>query len=122
MVQDRIVVGIHNSKLLEKLQLDPDLILASAITQVRQSEAVKLQQSVIRGKPDTPVGAVQRGKDGLRPTKGSRNSVDSSHKCGKDSCPRCGRYPALLRIRSLTVVTSMVISELSADLVQKFRE
>lgn len=94
MVRDRIVVGIRNSKLSEKLQLDPDLTLASAITQVRQSEAVKLQQSVIRGKPDTPVGAVQRGKGGLRPNKGSRNSGDSSHKSGKDSCPRCGRYPA----------------------------
>ena len=94
MIRDRIVVGIRNSKLSEKLQLDPDLTLASAITQVRQSEAVKLQQSVIRGKPDTPVGSLQRGKGGLRPNKGSQNSVDSSHKSGNNSCPRCGRYPA----------------------------
>ena len=43
MVRDRIVVGIRNSALSEKLQLDPDLTLQSAITQVRQAEAVKKQ-------------------------------------------------------------------------------
>ena len=68
MIRDRIVVGIRNSKLSEKLQLDPNLTLASAITHVRQSEAVKLQQPLLRGKPDTPVGAVQKakGRRGLR--------------------------------------------------------
>ena len=92
-LHDEIIrdVGIRNSQLSEKLQLN---LLASAITQVRQSEAVKLQQPAIRGKPDAPVGAVQGGKGGLRPNKGSRKSVDSSHKSEKDSCPRCGRYPA----------------------------
>ena len=64
MIRDRIVVGIRNSALSEKLQLDPRLTLDSAITQVRQAEAVKQQQPLLRGKPDTPVGAVKRGKGG----------------------------------------------------------
>ena len=42
MIRDRIVVGIRNSRLAEKLQLDPDLTLEKAVTQVRQSEAIKL--------------------------------------------------------------------------------
>ena len=94
MIRDRIVVGTCNSKLSEKLQLDPDLTPSTAITQVWQSEAIKSQQPLLHGKPATPVGAVQRGRDGLRANRGSRNSVASSHKSGKDSCPRCGRYPA----------------------------
>ena len=40
MVRDRIVVGIRNSALSEKLELDPDLTLQSAITRVRQAEPV----------------------------------------------------------------------------------
>ena len=94
MIRDRIVVGIRNGKLSERLQLDPDLSLASAVSQAWQSEAVKLQQLLLRGKPDTPVGAVQRTRSGQRPG-GSQNSVAESHnKSGPDRCPKCGRYPA----------------------------
>ena len=44
MIRDRLVVGISNAKLSEKLQLDPSLTLEKAITQARQSEAVHQQQ------------------------------------------------------------------------------
>ena len=40
MVRDQIVVGIRDSALLERLQLDPDLTLQKAKTLVRQREAV----------------------------------------------------------------------------------
>lgn len=88
MIRDRIIVGIYNSKLSERSQLNTDLSLASAVSQVRQSEAIKSQQS-LRGKPDTPVGVVQRTRGEQRP-RGSRNSVVDSHKSGTDSCPKCG--------------------------------
>ena len=42
-IRDRIVVGILNAQLSEKLQLDSDLTL-ERVTQVRQSESVKRQQ------------------------------------------------------------------------------
>ena len=65
MIRDRIVVGIRNTSLSERLQLDPKLTLESAVTQVRQSETVKQQQAVLRGSStlaqEIPVGAVQRG-------------------------------------------------------------
>ena len=88
------MVGICNSALSEKLQLDSGLTLDTAVTQVRQSEAIKQQQPLLRGKPDTSVGAVQRARGGQRANKGSRNSVAISHKPGREQCSRCGRYPA----------------------------
>ena len=44
MVRDRIVMGIRNAALSEKMQLDDKVTLEKAITLVRQSEAVKEQQ------------------------------------------------------------------------------
>ena len=49
LIRDRIVVGIRDAKLSENLQLDAKLTLESAMTKVRQSEAVKRQQPAMRG-------------------------------------------------------------------------
>ena len=48
MIRDRIVVGLKDFKLSEKLQDDSELTLAKAIQQARQTEAVKKQQAFIR--------------------------------------------------------------------------
>ena len=48
LIRDRIVVGLRDAKLSGKLQLDPELTLAKAIHQARQSESVKKQQSLMR--------------------------------------------------------------------------
>ena len=48
LIQDRIVVGIRNISLSEKLQLDSQLTLSKAVNQVRQSETVKRQQTMLR--------------------------------------------------------------------------
>lgn len=62
MLRDWIIIGIWDSNLSEKLQLDPELILDKAVTRVCQAEAVKQQQPLLHGKPDAPVGAVKKGK------------------------------------------------------------
>ena len=49
MLRDRLVVGLLSVRLSEKLQLDAELTLEKAITQVHQAEAIKFHQSVIRG-------------------------------------------------------------------------
>ena len=49
MIRDRIVVGLQNAKLSERLQLDSTLTLEKAVNEARQSEAVKRQQAVVRG-------------------------------------------------------------------------
>ena len=48
MIRDRLVVGIRNEKLSEKLQINASLTLESAVQQARQSESVKKQQAIIR--------------------------------------------------------------------------
>lgn len=49
MIRDRIVVGIRDSSLSEKLQLDAELTLTTAIVKVHQAEEVKKQQPLLRG-------------------------------------------------------------------------
>ena len=65
MIRDQLVVGLQDTMLEEKLQLDPDLTLKKAITTVQQSEAVKKQQAKVSGE---------------------NRSVDSGH--SKKSCKR----------------------------------
>ena len=93
MIRDRIVVGIRNSALSEKLQLDATLTLQKAIQEARNSETVKQQQPFLRGKPDTPVGAVLTGS-ASRFTRGSQNSVATNPHSASSRCTRCGRHPA----------------------------
>ena len=49
MIRDRIVVGLRDAALSERLQTDSELTLDKAITMARQTEAVKEQQPVVRG-------------------------------------------------------------------------
>ena len=49
MIRDRIVVGLRDARLSEKLQLDAGLTLEKAITAIRQAEAMKQQQPIVRG-------------------------------------------------------------------------
>lgn len=47
LIRDRIVVGIRDKRLSERLQMDSDLTLAKAIQNVRLSETVKKQQTIL---------------------------------------------------------------------------
>lgn len=49
MIRDRIVVGVQDRKLSEKMQLDAKLTLESATAMARQSETVKNQQDALHG-------------------------------------------------------------------------
>ena len=51
MVRDRIVVGIRDEQLSERMQLDAHLSLKTAVDQIRQRETVRKQQSVVRKNP-----------------------------------------------------------------------
>ena len=62
LIRDRIVVGICDSSLSAKLQMDSELTLEKAKRLVRQQEAVRGQQAIL-SKPDggTPVQALHHG-------------------------------------------------------------
>ncbi|XP_061563112.1 uncharacterized protein LOC133418443 isoform X1 [Cololabis saira] len=105
MIRDRIVVGIRNSRLSERLQLDPDLTLARTITQVRQQEDVKKQQQLLRGEHSEIKGAnvdamnTGRWKKPYRQTPPLRpeHSMSKPNFVNKTSlaekCKRCGKTP-----------------------------
>lgn len=50
MIRDRIVVGIRDEAMSQKLQLDADLTLKSAKKMIRQHEAVQEQQAQLRSR------------------------------------------------------------------------
>lgn len=65
LIRDRIVVGLRDRRLSEKLQLDPKLTLDLAIRQAKQSEMVKKQQSLLHSDDKTApanVDSVQKAK------------------------------------------------------------
>ena len=109
MIRDRIVVGIKDVALSQKLQLDPDLTLEKAKTQVRQREAVQEHQQQIKEgfkptKTPTAVDAVRRqhqpqlqqatgGKttntyQQIRHNKPGHATPDKCFRCGKGFHPR----------------------------------
>jgi len=48
MIRDKIVVGIHDTSLSERFQMDPELMLEKAKAIVPQREAVRDQQCIIK--------------------------------------------------------------------------
>ena len=54
---------------------------------------MKQQQPLLRATPDTPVGAVHKGRGGSRAIRAGRSGIATSHKQPQDGCPRCGKRP-----------------------------
>ena len=63
MICDRLVVGIRDSSLSERLQLDPDLTLEKAKKFIRQREAVHEQQGILSGTEPPSLDAVRSSKE-----------------------------------------------------------
>ena len=59
MLRDRLVVGIRDQSLSEKLQMDSDLTLEKAKKQIRQREAVHEQQQELKGDEPSSADAVK---------------------------------------------------------------
>ena len=60
LIRDRIVVGIRDKALSERMQVDPNLTLDKAKREVRQREAVQEQQGVLKGDQGKAVDSVRR--------------------------------------------------------------
>ena len=104
MIRDRIVVGIQDISLSEKLQLEPNLTLETAVTAVRQREAVKKQQSTVRSQtastPAASVDALQqrpphtkRSTSGKQPRRQGQASNPETEPNKAKVCGRCGKSP-----------------------------
>lgn len=62
MLRDRLVVGIRDTTLSERLQLDPELALKNAKKAIRQREAVHEQQHVLKGSDPPRLEALHLGQ------------------------------------------------------------
>ena len=97
LIRDRIVVGLKDKKLSEKLQLNPKLTLEKAVTQARQSETVKQQQDILQGtQSDSPSANVDqisknRGKGGKGKDQKDKPPKNSKL-AGKTPETKCTRF------------------------------
>ncbi len=103
LIRDRIVVGIRDTGLSLKMQVDSDLTLAKAIKLSRQREMVNIQQSVLRNKNEEAQLAFVNSKY-KKPNKNHPNKSNSKshekkhskkyHASESKSCHRCGATPS----------------------------
>ena len=100
LIRDRIVVGLRDAKVAEKLQMDAELTFEKAVNQARQSEAVKKQQSVVRNQinnDDSKLDAIKKKKFKFvkntkpNPSKGGQPKVSGQK--SRSRCGRCGAIP-----------------------------
>jgi len=103
MIRDRLVVGIRDSALSEKLQLDSVLTLESAKKAIRQREAVREQQQTLKHGDSTTNGSsvenvrFKQQARGNRYGRGQRRDrvrnsqpKPSTHAPSTAKCGRCG--------------------------------
>ena len=99
MIRDRLVVGIRDVKLSERLQLDNALTLEKAIAEARQTETVRQQQPLLRGgsesksTPEAPVGAVNKKPATSKQTHNQKPETQGRKRIQKGTCSRCGKSP-----------------------------
>ena len=79
MIQDRLVVGLRDAALSQKLQLEAELTLDSAVT---TTEEVKSQQAELRNDSSSTVEAVHKA------------SARETESTTRSTCTRCGRAPS----------------------------
>ena len=91
LIRDRIVVGLQNRELSEKLQLDPNLALENATNLARQRETVKQQQNILDGGfKSTPayVDGIAKGKSGRETKETSKRNRKTSLKRNLPTAPK----------------------------------
>ena len=95
MIRDRLVVGLRDVKLSERLEMDATLSLEKAVNMARQSENVHKQQKVVRASNSVElksgiVDAIRVPK--FKKQEGKKVSQTSKYlgAARKTACPRCG--------------------------------
>lgn len=108
LIRDRLVVGLRDTSLAERLQMDKDLTLEKAVNQARQSEVIKRQQTDIRGENNTELDAVsvkyrkqQHPKQQYPKYKSPTQPkfTTKSKTPNEKSCYRCGKTPAHAKVQ-----------------------
>ena len=107
MLRDRLVVGIRDVALSERLQMDSELTLEKAMKMVRQKEAVHEHNSQLQGKLETKDSGdlsllkqknVSTPRQGIPPERremGTKKTKSKCTRCGKTTHKRGEQYPAI---------------------------
>ena len=94
MIRDRIVVGLKEAFVAQKLQMDHELTLDKAVTLARQSEAVKTQQSIVRPPAiddSVSIEVIKSNRQTHR--KKPQKSIPGMQRQDSPMCTRCGKSP-----------------------------
>ena len=99
LIRDRVVVGIRDSRLKEKMLRDPGLTLERAVDVCKANEAAQAQMKVLMGSnPDdsSAVQAVKKGRSKTGKPKHAGNDRWEKSKAQQDGqnaylCKRCGK-------------------------------
>ncbi|UYV80221.1 hypothetical protein LAZ67_18002076, partial [Cordylochernes scorpioides] len=94
LIRDRIVVGVRDKALSERMQLDSELTLEKAVKMVRQQEAVR-QQQVDLQRPSTSqkVNQVKFNSKNFSPKQQQQPSRKKEKSAKTRSrCPKCGGF------------------------------
>jgi hypothetical protein len=92
LIRDRIVVGIRDKALSEKLQLEADLTLEKAVNFARQKENVRKQQGFLRGDGKQQIDYVTVGKFakiGKNEKSNFKEQDKGQRHKGNGKCSRC---------------------------------
>ena len=92
MIKDRLVVGIRDKALSERLQLDAELTLEKAKTAIRQHEAVQDNRGVAKSTPITLDSLKGRPKHpSSKPPYPRKQALPSQRRDSYKQCTRCGK-------------------------------
>ena len=98
MLRDRIVVGMRDVRLSERLQMDPKLTLDKVKREFRQKEMVQQHQQELQGEVTNgcPTEMLEPVDQKRPPRKGknrggSRTSLNQNKGGPLDNCKRCGK-------------------------------
>ena len=97
LICDRIVVGLRDAKVSEKLQTDSELTLEKAVILARQNEAIKQQQLNLRDSSSSQLGATNSVNiDAIKKTYRQRPQPRTSQPqmANNSVCSRCGKSPS----------------------------
>nr|XP_061786511.1 uncharacterized protein LOC133577033 [Nerophis lumbriciformis] len=98
LIRDRIVVGLRDVSLSERMQLDPDLTLEKAVNMARQSEVIKRQQTDLRGGGRMDIDAITKGRRQKPfthkiPHHPKHSAAKPQPTSDRQTCYRCGKSP-----------------------------
>ena len=121
MIRDRIVVGLNDLALSEKLQMDSELTLSKATEAAREREAIKQQQKILRKKfqEETRIDIVSqkssdRKANRIQCRKCGRKDYQERHKCPA-LCATCHRCHRKCHYQAVCLTLTSQIKEIQTD-------